>query len=277
MGTGGRQIVKAAVIVMALFALSRLLGVVRQMAIAAQFGTSGELDAYMAAARIPEMIFLVVAGGALGSAFIPAFAQQLARDDRAGAWRLASAVANLVVIVLMVSAVLIAVFAPALVRTLIAPGFDSEQQSLTVSLLRLMLLSSIIFGASGVVMGALNAHQHFVFPALAPSLYNLSIIGGTLLLGPRLGVRGIAVGVVVGSALHLLVQVPALLRRGARYVPTLGLTIPGVREVGRLMAPRVLGTAITQINFIVNNNLASTMGEGAVSAINYAWLLMLLP
>jgi putative peptidoglycan lipid II flippase len=179
--------------------------------------------------------------------------------------------------VLTVAAVLIAVFAPALVRTLIAPGFDAEQQALTVSLLRLMLLSSIIFGASGVVMGALNAHQHFVFPALAPSLYNLSIIGGTLLLGPRLGVRGIAVGVVVGSALHLLVQVPALLRRGAHYVPTLGLTIPGVREVGRLMAPRVLGTAITQINFVVNNNLASTMGEGAVSAINYAWLLMLLP
>jgi len=277
MGTGGRQIAKAAVIVMALFALSRLLGVVRQMAIAAQFGTSGELDAYMAAARIPEMIFLVVAGGALGSAFIPAFAHHLARDDRAGAWRLASAVANLVVIVLTVAAVLIAVFAPVLVRTLIAPGFDSDQQALTVSLLRLMLLSSIIFGASGVVMGALNAHQHFVFPALAPSLYNLSIIGGTLLLGPRLGVRGIAVGVVAGSALHLLVQVPALLRRGARYVPTLGLTIPGVREVGRLMAPRVLGTAITQINFVVNNNLASTMGEGAVSAINYAWLLMLLP
>ena len=277
MGTGGRQIAKAAVIVMALFALSRLLGVARQMAIAAQFGTSGELDAYMAAARIPEMIFLVVAGGALGSAFIPAFAQQLARDDRAGAWRLASAVANLVVIVLMVAAVLIAVFAPALVRTLIAPGFDSEQQALTVSLLRLMLLSSIIFGASGVVMGALNAHQHFVFPALAPSLYNLSIVGGTLLLGPHLGVRGIAVGVVAGSVLHLLVQVPALLRRGARYVPTLGLTIPGVREVGRLMAPRVLGTAITQINFVVNNNLASTMGAGAVSAINYAWLLMLLP
>ena len=126
-------------------------------------------------------------------------------------------------------------------------------------------------------MGVLNAHQHFLLPALAPSIYNLSIIGGALFWGPRIGVMGMAVGVVVGAALHLLVQVPGLLYYGARYVPTWGLDSPGVREVGRLMAPRVLGTAVTQLNFVVNNSLASLMGEGAVSAINYAWLLMLLP
>jgi putative peptidoglycan lipid II flippase len=274
---GGRQIAKAAVMVMALFALSRLLGVIRQMVIAAQFGTSGDLDAYLAAARIPETIFLIVAGGALGSAFIPAFAGHLAKEDYAGAWRLTSAVINLVVIALTVTAGLIAILAPTLVCALIAPGFDDRQQALTTSLLRLMLLSPIIFGVSGIVMGTLNAHQHFFLPALAPSLYNLSIIGGTLLLGPRLGVRGIAVGVVAGSALHLLVQMPALLHYGARYSRTLGLHSPSVREVGRLMAPRVLGTAIVQLNLVVNNSLASTMGRGAVSAINYAWLLMLLP
>jgi putative peptidoglycan lipid II flippase len=277
MDNSRRQIAGAAAKVMILFAVSRLLGLARQAVIAAQFGTSSDLDAYLAAARIPEMIYLVVVGGALGSAFIPAFADHLAKDDRAGAWRLASAVVNLALIVLTAIAVLIAILAPMLVRTVIAPGFDPPQQALTTSLLRLMLLSPIIFGASGIVMGALNAHQHFVRPALAPSIYNLSIICGTMLLGPRLGVRGIAIGVVVGAALHLLVQVPVLLDYGARYVPTLGLDNPSVREVGRLMAPRVLGTAITQINFIVNNSLASMMGEGAVSAINYAWLLMLLP
>jgi putative peptidoglycan lipid II flippase len=277
MSKGGQQIAKAAVMVMALFALSRLLGVARQTVIAARFGTSGDLDAYLAAARIPETIFLVVAGGALGSAFIPAFAGHLAKEDRAGAWRLTSAVINLVVIALTVAAALIAVLAPILVRTLIAPGFDGRQQALTTSLLQLMLLSSIVFGVSGIVMGTLNAHQHFFLPALAPSLYNLSIIGGTLILGPSLGVRGIAIGVVAGSVLHLLVQVPALLHYGARYLPTLGLRNPSVREVGRLMAPRVMGTAIVQLNLVVNNSLASTMGRGAVSAINYAWLLMLLP
>ena len=277
MSRGRRQIAKAAALVMALFVVSRALGLVRQMVIGALFGTSGDLDVYLAAARIPEMIFLVVAGGALGSAFIPTFAGHLAKEDHAGAWRLASAVVNLALLALTVAAGLVAAFAPVLVRTVIAPGFDPAQQALTARLLQLMLISSVIFGVSGVVMGALNARQHFLLPALAPSVYNLSIIGGALLLGPRLGVLGMAVGVVVGAALHLLVQVPGLLRHGARYVPTLGLDNPSVREVGRLMAPRVLGTAITQLNFVVNNSLASGMGQGAVSAINYAWLLMLLP
>jgi putative peptidoglycan lipid II flippase len=277
MSRGGRQIARAALVVMALFGLSRVLGVIRQMAIAAQFGTSGDLDAYLAAARIPETVFLIVAGGALGSAFIPAFADHLAKEDHFGAWRLASAVVNLVVLVLTAAAIVIAVLAPALVPTLIAPGFTKEQQALTTLLLRMMLISPIIFGVSGIVMGTLNAQQHFLLPALAPSLYNLSIIGGTLLLGPSLGVRGVAVGVVAGSAVHLLVQLPLLRRYGARYVPTLGLHEPSVREVGRLMAPRVLGTAIVQLNLVVNNSLASKMGEGAVSAITYAWLLMLLP
>ncbi|HET90294.1 MAG TPA: murein biosynthesis integral membrane protein MurJ, partial [Chloroflexi bacterium] len=277
MSTDGRQIARAAMLVMALFVASRALGLVREMVTGALFGTSGELDAYVAAARVPEMIFLIVAGGALGSAFIPTFAEHLAHDDRAGAWRLASAIANLVLVVMTVAAALAALAAPALLPML-APGFDDPaQQALTVSLLRTMLISTVIFGVSGVVMAALNAYQHFLLPALAASIYNLSIIGGALLLGPRIGVRGMAAGVVVGAALHLLVQVPALFRYSARYVPTLGLRLAGVREVGRLMAPRMLGTAIAQINFVINNSLASRLGEGAVSAINYAWLLMLLP
>ena len=277
MSGGGRQIARAATQVSALFIVSRVLGLVRQMVIGALFGTSGDLDAYLAAARISETVFLVVAGGALGSAFIPLFAGHLAREDRAGAWRLASAVVNLTLIVLTTVAGLMALFAPTLVRTVVAPGFAPSQQALTASLLRLMLISPVIFGASGIIMGTLNAHQHFLLPALAPSVYNLSIVGGALLLGPRLGVQGVAIGVVVGAALHLLVQVPGLARYGARYVPALGLDNPSVREVGRLMAPRVLGTAIIQLNFVINNSLASGLGEGAVSAINYAWLLMTLP
>jgi putative peptidoglycan lipid II flippase len=278
MSRGGQQIAKAAVVVMALFALSRLLGIVRQAVVAALFGTGSELDAFVVANQIPEAVFLIVAGGALGSAFIPVFADRLARGERAGAWRLASAVANLAVIATTVVAGLTALFAPALVQQVLAPGFDPQQQALTTGLLRVMLISPIVFGVSGIVMGALNAQQHFLMPALAASIYNVSIIGGAL-LGQYLGtgVQGIAIGVVAGSVLHLLIQVPALLRHGARYTPALGLNDPGVREVGRLMAPRVLGTAIVQVNFLVNNSLASGMFTGAASAINYAWRLMLLP
>ncbi|MFO7741476.1 MAG: murein biosynthesis integral membrane protein MurJ [Anaerolineae bacterium] len=277
MTDGERRIAKAASLVMALFVLSRLLGLGRQMIIGALFGTSADLDAYLAANRITETVFLVVAGGALGSAFIPAFASHLANEDHAGAWRLLSAVVNLTLIAMTIVVVGIALFAPALVGTVIAPGFDPALQRLTARLLRLMLVTPIIFAISGVVMSALHAHQHFLLPALAPSIYNLSIIGGAVVLGPRLGVRGMAVGVVVGSVLHLLVQVPQLLRYGARYLPVLGLDDPSVREVGRLMGPRVLGTAVAQLNLVINNSLATGMGEGAVSAINYAWMLMLLP
>jgi putative peptidoglycan lipid II flippase len=272
-----RQIARAAVLVGVLIVVSRILGLVRQMVFGAMFGTSDALSAYIVALRIPEAIFMVITGGTLGSAFIPAFAGHLARDDHAGAWRLASAVVNLTLIVSTVLAGVTAFLAPLLVRMVLAPGFGSEQQALTTSLLRLMLLTPIVFGVSGIVMGILNARQHFLLPALAPSLYNLAIISGAVFLGPRMGVRGMAIGTVVGAGLHLAVQLPALVRHGARYVPALGLQNPSVREVGRLMAPRVVGTAITQINFMVSNSLATLLWAGAVSALNYAWSLMLLP
>ena len=273
----GHQIARAATLVMALFVLSRLLGLGRQIIISALFGTSGDLDAYLAANRITETVFLIVAGGALGSAFIPTFADHLAGEDHAGAWELASAVINLAMIVMTGVVCLITLFAPLLVRTVIAPGFDAPRQLLTVRLLRLMLVTPVIFSVSGVVMSALNAYQHFLLPALAPSIYNLSIIVGAVTLGPRYGVLGMAIGVVAGSFLHLLIQIPQLVRFGGRYAPILGLSNPSVREVGRLMAPRVLGTAVAQVNLIINNSLATRMGEGAVSAINFAWMLMLLP
>lgn len=274
---GKRQIARAAGLVMALFVLSRLLGLLREMIIGAQFGTSADLDAYLAAFRLPDLLFQLVAGGALGSAFIPTFTGYLAGNDQDGAWRLASAVANLLLLIVTAVSALMAVLAPWLVSQVIAPGFDSAQQALTARLMRLMLLTPAIFGVSGLVMGALNAHQHFLLPASAPILYNLAIIGGAAVLAPRLGVTGLAVGVVVGALLHLLVQIPGLLRFQARYWPLLTVRDPGVREVGRLMAPRVLGLAAVQVNFLVNTVLASGLAEGSLSALNFAWLMMLLP
>jgi putative peptidoglycan lipid II flippase len=146
-----------------------------------------------------------------------------------------------------------------------------------VQLMRLMLLSPVIFGVSGIVMGVLNSYQHFLLPALAPIIYNLSIIGAALFLSSSLGIHSLAVGVVVGSLLHLAVQVPGLIRKGMGYSLILGLGDPGVREVGRLMAPRVLGLAVVQLNFLVNTILASGLADGSLAALNFAWLLMLLP
>ena len=190
---------------------------------------------------------------------------------------MASAVLNLLLMVVAAASLLAAIFAPLLVARVVAPGFDPQQQALTVGLMRLMLVSTVVFAISGIAMSVLNSFQHFLLPALAPALYNLFIIAGALLLAPRMGVYGLAVGVVVGSVAHLLVQLPALVKKGLAYAPALGLGHPGVREVGRLMGPRILGLATMQINFLVNTILASGLAEGSLAALNYAWTLMFLP
>jgi putative peptidoglycan lipid II flippase len=274
---GKRQILQAAAIVMVLFVVSRLLGLAREMIIGGRFGTSPDLDAYLAAYRLPDILFQLVAGGALGSAFIPLFAGLLAQGRRRDAWRLASAVINLVMLLLTALALLAGLLAPLLVRQIIAPGFSPAQQALTVQLMRLMLLTPVIFGVSGIVMGVLNSSQHFLLPALAPAVYNLGIIGGALFLAPRLGVEGLAVGVVAGALLHLFVQLPALAHRDGFYAPVLGLRDPHVCEVGRLMLPRVIGLAAVQLNFLVNTILSSHMPAGSLAALNYGFMLMLLP
>jgi putative peptidoglycan lipid II flippase len=272
-----RQIARAATLIMVLFLLSRIAGLAREMIISAHFGTSAELDAYLAAFRVPDLLFQLVAGGALGSAFIPVFTGCLTRRDLTGAWRVFSAVTNLVLIILTGLALMAALVAPWLVRTVLAPGFSPQQQALTVSLMRWMLVSTVVFGVSGIAMGVLNSFQHFLLPALAPLIYNLCIIAAALFLAPSLGVYALVIGVVAGALLHLDVQLFGLWWYGARYRATLGLRDPNVREVGRLMGPRVLGLAVVQINFWVNTLLASGLIAGSISSLNYAWLLMLLP
>jgi putative peptidoglycan lipid II flippase len=262
---------------MVMFVLSRFAGLAREMIIGARFGTSAELDAYLAAFRLPDLLFQLVAGGALGSAFIPAFTERLVRADRLSAWHMASSVVNLVFILMTLLALLAGILAQPLITHVVAPGFTVEQQRLTVTLMRWMLISTVVFGVSGIVMGILNACQHFLLPALAPVIYNLAIIAGAWFLAPRWGARGLAIGVVAGAFGHLLIQLPGLWRQGARYIPSLGWRDSAVREVGRLMAPRVLGLAAVQINFLVNTILASQLPAGSLAALNYAWLLMLLP
>jgi putative peptidoglycan lipid II flippase len=270
------RIAKAVTLVMILFVISRAMGLLREVIIARQFGTSAELDAYLVAFRLPDFLFYVVAGGALGSAFIPIFTGYLTRQNRVGAWRLASAVINWVILILSILGGMAAIFAPWVVQTFFA-GFSPAQQTLTVELMRWMLISTVIFGVSGVVMGILNAHQHFLLPALAPVIYNGAIILGAWFLGPRWGVRGLTAGVVLGAAAHLLVQVPGLVQQRMRYRPVLAWRDSSLREVGRLMAPRVLGVAAVQINFVVNAVLASGLTAGSLAALNYGWIIMLLP
>lgn len=264
---------------MAAFAVNSLIGLARQMVVLNAFGTSGEMDAFLVANRVSETLFTLVAGGALASAFIPTFTSLLVKDEQQGAWKLASSIANLILLILTLIAILAAIFAPLIVRYLLAPGFATNpaQEALTVHLMRLMLPSAIFFGLSGLLIGILNSKQIFFLPALAPSMYQLGMIFGVLVLAPRLGIYGLVYGVLLGSALYLVIQLPILLRLGGKYYPTLGLRLPAVREVGRLMVPRLIGLAFVQLNFWVNTWLASRLPEGSYTGIVFAFTLMLMP
>ncbi len=269
-----RQIAHAAGVVMLAYVASGILGMVRQSAINAAFGASYKLDAFMAAQRVPETLFVLVAGGALGSAFIPVFTRFLALGDEESAQRLANAVLTLVTVTAFVLGGIAFALAEPIVSHLLVPSAPAEMQALAVQLMRIMLLTVVIFGISGLMMGVLNAHQHFLAPALAPSMYNLGLIFGAVVLARGGNVHGLAWGAVFGALLHLGVQVPALARLRFRFRPLLGLHVPGVYEVLSLMGPRVLGLGVVQVNFWVNTALASGMMEGSVTALSVAFTLM---
>ncbi len=280
--SANRQIARAAGTVMAAFVFSQVVSLLAKVLTARAFGTGMESEAFFAANRFSEILFNLVAGGALGSAFIPTLTALLSQEDRQGAWKLASALANWVTLILVIVGVISAVFAEQVVRYILAPGFATAtspaKEALTAQLLRLQLPSTILFGLSGLVMGTLNAHQSFLYSALAPAMYQVGWILGAVALAPIYGVYGLAAGVVLGAGLHLAIQIPTLLRLpGRRYHFTLGLYTPSVREVARLMAPRLLGVAIVQLNFLLNTYLASSMPEGSVSGISYAFPLMYMP
>ncbi len=274
-----RQIARAAGTVMLAFALGQVVGLLRTILVSGAFGTGSELDAFWAANQVPETLFNLIAGGALGSAFIPVFTHLIARRENAGAWKLASSIANLVLAVMAGLCLLSALFAPIIVRYALASGFagNPAQEALAIHLLRILLPAAAVFAISGLVMGILNAHQIFLIPALAPSMYPLGIIMGLLLFKKTLGIDSLAVGVLAGSVLHLGVQIPTLLRLRPQYRPSFGLQEPLVREVGRLMAPRLFGVAVVRLNFWVNTLLASYLATGSITAITAGFQLMMMP
>jgi putative peptidoglycan lipid II flippase len=283
--SGRGQVFRAAGLVAALALVSRLLGLGREIVVRQYLGVATvEATAFDVASRFPEAIFLIVAGGAIGSAFIPTFTAYFARDDEAGAWRLFSAVLNLITVITTLIAIAVAILAEPFVTFFYAENIAQEPAllPLTALLMRVMLLSPIIFGVSGIVMAALNARRHFLLPALAPSVYNVAIIAGGLVgawLGgtPLAAALGLALGTVAGALGHLLVQLPGLRRHHARYQPILTLNDTGVRQVLRLMGPRVLGLSFSEINKFIILFLTGAMPLGTLPSLNAAFRILIMP
>jgi len=268
------HVARSAGLVALLFAADKVLGVVRDASIGRAFGTSAALDAYYAAFELPDGLFTVVAGSAMATALIPILSARISQGDRAGVWRLVSAVVNWALLIVACVSGVAAVFAPQLIRA-VAPGFDGATAALAARLMRLVLLQTLVSSVSGIVMSVLQAHQHFLLPAAAPICYTLGRIAGALWLAPRWGIFGLAWGGLAGTVGHFLVQVPGLVRYRVRWWPV--LRHPDLRAVLALMGPRVLGLGATYVNFVLPTFLGSRLAAGAISAYEYGWRLMQFP
>lgn len=284
---------KVSLLLAVLFTVDKLLGVARQMLISRQFGLSAELDVFNAANNVPDALFMLISGGALTIAFIPVLTEVLSKEGRKAAWDLFSNVLNLVFLVTVFFAILFAIFAQPLVSSQlgVAPGFSADQILLTVRLLRLNLIATLIFSLSGMVMAGLQSNQHFLLPALAPIFYDLGQIFGAVILAPSkpyhlggitlpalgMGVEGLVYGVILGALLHLLIQVPGLIKYHFHWIPRLSLKEAETQKVLRLIGPRVLSMFFIQMIFIVQDNLASRLETGSVTALTYGWWIMQVP
>jgi putative peptidoglycan lipid II flippase len=263
--------------------LSRILGLVREQMIATLFSRTAT-DAFYVAFRIPNLLRDLFAEGAMSSAFVPTFTEYLKKQGKNEAWKLASNILNLLVVGLSLIAICGVLFSDRLV-SLFAGEFRATpgKFELTVLMTQIMFPFLPLVATAAVLMGILNSHGSFFLPALAPALFNLGSIGVALSLYfwlPAWGidpVLGMAIGTLCGGALQLLIQVPALLRKGFVYFATLSFRDPGVRRILVLMGPGTIGLASTQVNILVNTWLATSQGEGPVSWLNYAFRLMQFP
>lgn len=274
--TTGRTLARAAAIVTLAGLLSRALGYVRVFVIGSTFGAGPELDAFIAAFRIPDLIFQLVAAGALASSLIPVIAYVSTEDGDERAWRVVSTVANLLMPVLLVLSLLAAIAAPVLVPA-ITPGFDEVQSARTIELTRIMLLSPVFLALGAIATSVLNSRGRFGASAVAPIAYNVAIIFAAVFLAPFLGVVGLALGVVIGSLLHVVVQLRPLRRLGFRYEPAIDAGDRWARRAFALLAPRAIGLGASQITLIVSTMLASGLAAGSITAFAFAFTLLQIP
>lgn len=283
-------------VIIAFFSIvSKLLGLVRDRLLATMFGAGDILDIYYAAFKIPDFIFNILVLGALSSAFIPVFikywhqdggldSSRLLRDEndklitcgKSECWQIANSLLNIIFITLSALSVLAIWFAPALISWLV-PGFDIDKQAETVSLTRIMLVSIIFFGVSNIFSGILNSFRKFFIYSLAPVMYNFGIIIGIMFLVPIWGAQGLAWGVVIGSFLHMMIQLPAVIKYGFKYKLNFDFKHKGVRRVIKLMLPRTIGLAAGQINQLVITFIGSSLATGSIAVFNLANNLQSVP
>ncbi|MDQ3197841.1 MAG: murein biosynthesis integral membrane protein MurJ [Verrucomicrobiota bacterium] len=290
MGEDKRVSTKATSIVGLAVLCSRFLGLIREMVIAALFGASRNMDAFLTAFRAPNMLRDLFAEGALSTAFVTTFSRRIATEGDQSAWRLASKVATLTLVFMSAMTLLGILFAPQVIGVL-APGFPAEKAALTILLTRIMFPFILLVSLAALVMGMLNAKNVFGVPAMASSFFNIgSIVGGVVLCywlepqadwrHPHFGERGLvglALGTLLGGLLQLVVQFPSATGVGFRFKLDFNWRDPGVRTILALMGPATIAASAVQVNVAVNSGFASALGNGPITWLNIAFRLMQLP
>ncbi|MBE3558702.1 MAG: murein biosynthesis integral membrane protein MurJ [Ktedonobacteraceae bacterium] len=273
------SIVEAAFLFILALLASRGLGVIRQIIFNAYFGTGPEADAYYAAARLPDTLYNLVAGGALTHAFIPVFLSYEKQQGEYEAWRLASLVLNVLLVLMTLLVLLAEVLAPAFVSNILVPGYTPTQKELTTSLTRILLLQPLILGLSTVATAVLSSKRQFLLPAFAIAVYNFGIIGGLLvtMAMPAIGIYGPTVGVLIACVLQVLVQIPGLRKQKARYLFSWNLRHPGLLETARLLIPNALAIGVAYVALIVDTLFTSFLPQSSLSVLHNAEMLQALP
>jgi len=275
-----KKVSRAAGAVSGMTLLSRVFGMVRDLVIAMQFGSSAAADAFFVAFRIPNMQRKILGEGAVSAAFIPVFTGLLQTRGENTAWEMTANLLNIVFVILVATTLAIFFFSPALI-TVFAPGFldDPEKFALTVKLTRWMSPYLIFIGLASFCMGILNTFNVFALPAAAPVLLNISMILGILFVSPLMvePVLGLAVGVLVGGVLQLGLQLPETFRKGFRFVKTFNVKHPEVIRIAKLMIPVMFGLAVYEFNMLIDTLLASLLPGGSISYLYYGNRLVQLP
>ena len=284
------HITRISLLLAVFFALDKGLGIFRQVFIARRFVLPDQ-DVFNVANNFPDLISALIAGGALTIAFLPVLSSLLTKEGKSAAWDLFSRVANLAFLATGGLALIVAAFAWPLVSHVIAPGLAADQQRVVVELMRLDLIATVIFSISGLIMAGLQANQHFLLPATAPLLYNLGQIFGAVILAPQtglhfgpitlpafgMGVYGLVYGVILGAVLHLLIQIPGLVKYQFKWVPRIGFNHPAVKEALSLLGPRIITMLFIQFVFVTRDAIASFSGQGAISSLTYGWMILQVP
>ena len=272
-----RRLASMAVLLMAATAVSRLLGLVREQVMVYYLGMGAGMGAFTVAFKAPSLVWTMVSDTALSAAFVPVFSELLVKGRRKEAWRVATTISFLALIILGALSLLGMLFAPQVIR-LIAPGYsDPSTIGLAVELTRIMFPLVLLLGLCAICMGILNSYDHFALPALGPIAWNVVIISAVVAFARSYGFYAVAWGIVAGTVVQLGIQVPAVVRRREPGALGLDLHNPAVRRVGALLWPVVLSLGLVNINWFVDTIFASFISEPAPAVIDKAFRLFQLP